>query len=89
MAFLIKANVAAAPNSPFDVALARPLVRATPQGPLPPPRQTNGPRGALAIVWRCLPPIIIVRMYPRVRRDLALLRQLDHVHGRRVSPRPA
>jgi hypothetical protein len=28
-------------------------------------------------------------MHPGVRRDLALLRQLDHVHRRRVSPRPA
>jgi len=33
-----------------------------------------------------LPPIIVVRMHPSVRRDLALLRELDHVHRRRVSP---
>src|ERR1700694_3016233 len=25
-------------------------------------------------------------MHPRVRRDLQVHRQLDHVHGRRVSP---
>jgi len=31
-------------------------------------------------------PIIIVGMHPRVRRDLTLLRQLDHVNGRCVSP---
>jgi hypothetical protein len=31
MALLIKANVAAAPNSPFAVALSAPLARATPQ----------------------------------------------------------
>ena len=30
---------------------------------------------------RKLAPIIIVRMYPSVRRDLPLHRQLDHVHG--------
>jgi hypothetical protein len=28
---------------------------------------------------------IFVRMYPHVGRDLALLRQLDHVHGRCVA----
>jgi hypothetical protein len=36
-----------------------------------------------------LAPIIIVRIHPNVRRDLALLRQLHHVNGRRVSPFPA
>jgi hypothetical protein len=34
---------------------------------------------------RKLPSIILVRMHPNVRRDLALLRQLDHVHGWRIS----
>jgi len=32
-----------------------------------------------------LPPLIILRMHRRVRRDPPLLRQLDHVNGRRVS----
>jgi hypothetical protein len=31
--------------------------------------------------------IIVVGMHPRVRRDLALAGQLDHVNGRRVSQR--
>jgi hypothetical protein len=39
------------------------------------------------VFWRLTsPPIIIVRMHPRVGHDLALHRQLDHVHGARVSP---
>ena len=29
---------------------------------------------------------LLVRMYPDVKLDLALHRQFDHVHGRRVSP---
>jgi transposase len=32
-------------------------------------------------------PIIIVGMHPRVRRDLTLLRELDHVHGRLCVPK--
>jgi hypothetical protein len=28
---------------------------------------------------------LLVRMHPDVRRDLARLGQLDHVHGRRVA----
>jgi hypothetical protein len=36
-----------------------------------------------------LPPIIIIRMRPKVRRDLALRRQLDHVHPWRIARRPA
>lgn len=36
-----------------------------------------------------LPPVIIVRMRPDVRRDLLLLRQPDHVHRRPVAWRPA
>jgi hypothetical protein len=35
------------------------------------------------------PPLIIVRMYPFVRRDLALLRELDHVNTWRIARRPA
>jgi hypothetical protein len=34
-------------------------------------------------------PLIIIRMYPRIRRDLSPLRELDHVNRRRVSPCPA
>jgi hypothetical protein len=31
--------------------------------------------------WPTLPPLIVVRMHPLVGRDLALLRELDHMHG--------
>jgi hypothetical protein len=34
-------------------------------------------------------PLIIIRMYPRIRRDLSPWRELDHVNRRRVSPCPA
>jgi Restriction endonuclease len=40
-------------------------------------------------VERVVSPIIVIRMYPRVGRDLALLRQVDRVNRRRVSPCPA
>jgi hypothetical protein len=33
----------------------------------------------------CGPPLLLLRMHPNVRRDLALLRQLDQVHGWRIS----
>jgi hypothetical protein len=39
--------------------------------------------------WLTLPPLIIIRMHPFVRRDLALLRELDHVDARRIARRPA
>ena len=42
--------------------------------------------------WRPLPPIIVIRMYPRIRDDLPLFGQPDHMHRWRVSPllaRPA
>src|SRR5712664_3949322 len=32
---------------------------------------------------------IVIRMHPDVRRDLALHRQLDHVHGRLIPSRSA
>ena len=35
---------------------------------------------------RPVTPIIIVRMRPNVRRDLARLRQLDHAHGAAAFP---
>jgi hypothetical protein len=35
---------------------------------------------------RTVTPIIIVRMRPNVRRDLARLRQLDHAHGAAAFP---
>jgi hypothetical protein len=36
-----------------------------------------------------LPPLIIIRMHPFVGRDLALLRELDHVDAWRIARRPA
>jgi hypothetical protein len=41
-----------------------------------------GEAGAASV----LSPIIVVGMQRRVGRDLPLLRQLDHVHGRQLSP---
>jgi hypothetical protein len=32
------------------------------------------------------PSSFLIRMHPNIDRDLPLLRELDHVHGRRVSP---
>ena len=59
MAFLIKANVAAALNNPFDVAPTRPAGAGYAASQLAPPRQTNAPtrravdrRLALRRVWR-------------------------------------
>jgi hypothetical protein len=36
-----------------------------------------------------LPPLIIIRMHPFVRRNLVLLRELDHMHAGRITRRPA
>jgi hypothetical protein len=36
-----------------------------------------------------LPPPIIIRMHPLVRRDLTLLRELDHMNAWRIARRPA
>jgi hypothetical protein len=36
-----------------------------------------------------LPPLILIRMHPPVRRDLTLLRELDHVDAWRIARRPA
>jgi hypothetical protein len=69
--------------------LRAPLARATPQAIVPGHAKQLRHDAALAIVRYYLPPIIIVGVCPDIRRDLALLRQLDHVHRRRVSPRPA
>jgi hypothetical protein len=35
------------------------------------------------------PPLVIIRMHPLVRRDLALHRQLDQMHPWRIARRPA
>jgi hypothetical protein len=32
---------------------------------------------------------ILIRMHPPIRRDLPLLRQLDHMHRRRMAALPA
>jgi hypothetical protein len=41
------------------------------------------------LIHFCRPSPFIVRMHPRVRRDFALHRQLDHVNWRRKSRGPA
>jgi hypothetical protein len=41
-----------------------------------------GEAGAASV----LSPILIVRMHPSVRRDLALLRELDQMHGGAYRP---
>jgi hypothetical protein len=45
--------------------------------------------GNFTTIDRLLPPFIIVRVNPFIMRDLALLRQLDHVDRWPISARPA
>jgi hypothetical protein len=56
MALLIKANVTAAPNSPFDIALNAPLARPTLQAKCPghAKRMHYGTRGAIVDGWERL-----------------------------------
>jgi hypothetical protein len=43
-------------------------------------------RNAIVIRGQQLPPIIVVRMHPFIRPDLALHRHPDHVHGGAYRP---
>jgi hypothetical protein len=66
-------------------ALGAALTPATPQAIGPPGQadQTTGEAGAVLSL------VIVIRMRPRVRRDLVFDRQPDHVCRRRISWRPA